>query len=298
MTARLDLTAAAVVWQREHQARVESVLERLLPPADRVPTRLHRAMRYAVLGGGKRIRPLLVYAALESTDSTAEAGDHVAAAVEFVHCYSLIHDDLPCMDDGVLRRGRPALHLEFDQATALLAGDSLQSLAFYVLGQVDPGAGRLVHGLAAACGSSGMAGGQAIDLASVGVELCLADLQHMHQLKTGALIGASVKLGGLCGSPVQPWHHIALDQYAGCVGLAFQIVDDILDAESTTEALGKTAGKDGADNKPNYVRLLGLGGAKARAAELCEQALEALAPLGERAQRLRELADLIIRRNS
>ena len=288
------------------QARIESALERLLPPAAIAPQRLHQAMRYAVLGGGKRIRPLLVFAAGEAAAGEAARADAgrleiIGCALECVHAYSLVHDDLPCMDDDVLRRGKPACHVEFDEATALLAGDSLQSLAFQLLAEHrlsdDPGAQvEMLKILAVACGSRGMAGGQAIDLASVGQALTVPELEYMHIHKTGALIRASVALGARCSNALGPAHLERLDHYAKCVGLAFQVVDDVLDQESSTATLGKTVGKDAASNKPTYVSTLGLARAKALAEGLRADAHEALSTLGGAARRLAELADFIVLR--
>jgi len=288
------------------QARVEAALERFLPSGKIAPQRLHDAMRYAVLGGGKRIRPLLVFAAGE-----AAAGESVRAdparlevagcAIECIHAYSLVHDDLPCMDNDVLRRGKPTCHVEFDEATALLVGDGLQSLAFQLLAEHrladDPAVQvEMVKILAVAVGSRGMAGGQAIDLASVGQALTLPELEHMHIHKTGALIRASVALGARCANALAPEQLARLDHYANCVGLAFQVVDDVLDQESSTATLGKTAGKDAANNKPTYVSLLGLARAKALAEELRKEAQAALAEMGGGARRLAELADFIVLR--
>ena len=288
------------------QARIETALERLLPPASIAPQRLHEAMRYAALGGGKRIRPLLVFAAGEAAaDDPARADpaklEIAACAVEYIHTYSLVHDDLPCMDDDVLRRGKPTCHVEFDVATALLVGDSLQSLAFQLLAEHrlsdDPAVRvEMVKILAVACGSRGMAGGQAIDLASVGRTLTLPELEHMHIHKTGALIRASVALGARCSNALASAQLARLDHYANCVGLAFQVVDDVLDQESSTATLGKTAGKDAANNKPTYVSVLGLARAKALAEELREEAQAALSELGSGARRLSELADFIVLR--
>jgi farnesyl diphosphate synthase len=287
------------------QARVEAALERSLPKQELAPARLHAAMRYAALGGGKRVRPLLAFAAGEAAAGSLDAEglsrlDTVACAVELIHAYSLVHDDLPCMDNDVLRRGKPTVHVEFDQATALLVGDALQSLAFQLLCEhrLGPPAEQLemVKILACAAGSRGMAGGQAIDLASVGRSLALPELEFMHIHKTGALIRASVALGARTFGANVAGELAGLDGYARCIGLAFQVVDDVLDAESTTATLGKTAGKDAADNKPTYVKALGLARAKALAAELRAQALEALAPFGARGRRLAELADFIVLR--
>jgi len=288
------------------QTRVEAALERFLPSGKIAPQRLHDAMRYAVLGGGKRIRPLLVFAAGE-----AAAGESVRAdparlevagcAVECIHVYSLVHDDLPCMDNDVLRRGKPTCHVEFDEATALLVGDGLQALAFQLLAEHrladDPAVQvEMLKILAVAVGSRGMAGGQAIDLASVGHALTLPELEHMHIHKTGALIRASVALGARCAKAPAPEQLARLDHYANCVGLAFQVVDDMLDQESSTATLGKTAGKDAANNKPTYVSLLGLARAKALAEELRKEAQAALAEMGGGARRLAELADFIVLR--
>jgi farnesyl diphosphate synthase len=288
------------------QARVEAALERLLPSDRIAPRRLHEAMRFAVLGGGKRIRPLLVFAAGEAAAGGPLRADAArleiaACAVECIHAYSLVHDDLPSMDNDVLRRGKPACHVEFDEATALLVGDSLQALAFQLLAEHpltdDPAVQvEMVKILALACGSRGMAGGQAIDLESVGRSLTLPELEYMHIHKTGALIRASVSLGTRCFNVLSPAQLARLDQYAKCVGLAFQVVDDVLDQESSTATLGKTAGKDAADDKPTYVSLLGLVRAKALAEELRKEAQAALSDLGGAAQRLSDLADLIVLR--
>jgi farnesyl diphosphate synthase len=290
----------------EVQARVEAALERFLPPAAIAPQRLHQAMRYVVLGGGKRIRPLLAFAAGEAATGEATRAysgrlEILSCALECIHAYSLVHDDLPCMDDDVLRRGKPACHVEFDEATALLAGDSLQSLAFQLLAEHrvcdDPGVQvEMLKILAIACGSRGMAGGQAIDLASVGQALTVPELEYMHIHKTGALIRASVALGARCSNALGPAQLERLDHYAKCVGLAFQVVDDVLDQESSTATLGKTVGKDAANNKPTYVSALGLARAKALAEQLRTDAHDALLTLGAAAQRLGDLADFIVLR--
>jgi farnesyl diphosphate synthase len=282
------------------QARVERALEQALPAGTHVPQRLHLAMRYAVLGGGKRVRPMLAFAAGEAADAPAERLDAVACAVEMIHAYSLVHDDLPCMDDDVLRRGKPTVHVEFDEATALLVGDALQSAAFEALSarplSDDPAVQvAMVNMLAMASGSRGMAGGQAIDLDAVGKALTLPELENMHIHKTGALIRASVMLGARCGHLPAPGHD-RLDRYAKCVGLAFQVVDDVLDAEASTATLGKTAGKDAAQGKPTYVTLLGMERAKELAAQLRLDALDAVAGFDERAKHLRDLADFIVLR--
>ncbi len=282
------------------QARVEAALERCLPSRDQPPQRLHEAMRYAVLGGGKRVRPLLAFAAGEAVGASAERVEAVACAVELIHAYSLVHDDLPCMDDDVLRRGRPTVHVEFDEATALLVGDALQAAAFELVSNVPAGGDHggqleLVRLLAQAAGSRGMAGGQAIDLASVGKSLTLPELEFMHILKTGALIRASVTLGARCGSP-SPAALDRLDHYAKVIGLAFQVVDDTLDAAASTATLGKTAGKDAEQGKPTYVSLLGLARSRELAEELRGEAHNALAEFDARADMLRELADFVVLR--
>lgn len=287
-------------WMAATQARVETALSHHLPGNDSIPARLHEAMRYATLGGGKRVRPLLAFAAGELTGAAAEHLDIVACAVELIHAYSLVHDDLPCMDDDVLRRGRPTCHVEFDEPTALLVGDSLQTLAFELLSSQAIGEPRqqieMIGLLAHASGSRGMAGGQAIDLASVGTALNQPELELMHSLKTGALIRAAVLLGALAGTPLSTEERSNLDRFAKRAGLLFQVVDDILDCTASTATLGKTAGKDEAADKPTYVSLLGLDAARAYADELRADALDALSIFGERARRLTELADFICHR--
>jgi len=283
------------------QERVERVLEALLPPTALSPTRLHEAMRYAVLGGGKRVRPLLAFAAGELANAAPERIDSVAAAVELIHVYSLVHDDLPCMDDDVLRRGRPTCHIAFDEATALLVGDALQTLAFHVLAEQPLASDAsaqldMVRILASAAGSRGMAGGQAIDLESTGRELSLPELEIMHIHKTGELIRAATLLGARSGNGLSTAEIERLDRFSKFAGLAFQVIDDVLDAESDTATLGKTAGKDAQRNKPTYVSLLGASRARAFAEELRGQALQALDVFGDRAQRLRELIDFIVLR--
>jgi farnesyl diphosphate synthase len=291
-----DFTA----WVSARQSRFEDVLKRLLPQADIAPQRLHAAMRYSVLEGGKRVRPLLAFAAGELGGAAPERVEIAAAAVELIHAYSLVHDDMPCMDDDVLRRGKPTCHVEYDEATALLVGDALQSLAFQLLSEHrlnDEAAKQLqmVKLLAVASGSRGMAGGQAIDLASVGKQLTLPELEQMHIHKTGALIRAAILLGAYCGNLNQAQLD-KLDRYGKCIGLAFQVVDDVLDSEADTATLGKTAGKDADNDKPTYVTLLGATAAKKMAAELHSEALDALTEFGASAQRLRELADFIVMR--
>jgi farnesyl diphosphate synthase len=273
---------------------------RLLPPAHIAPARLHEAMRYATLEGGKRVRPLLAFAAGEVTAAALERLEIVAAAVELIHAYSLVHDDLPCMDNDVLRRGKPTVHVEYDEATALLVGDALQSLAFQLLADQrladDPRVQlEMVKTLAVAAGSRGMAGGQQIDLESTGKPLSLPELEFMHIHKTGAVIRAAVTLGAACG--VADSHQKnALDRYAKAIGLAFQVVDDVLDYDASTSTLGKTAGKDSRQGKPTYVSALGVPRARELASELRAEALAALEGLGERARRLAQLADFIVLR--
>ena len=288
-------------WASAHQSRFEDVLRRLLPQPDLAPQRLHEAMRYSVLDGGKRVRPLLAFAAGELAGADAERVDIAAAAVELIHAYSLVHDDMPCMDNDVLRRNKPTCHVEYDEATALLVGDSLQSLAFQLLAEhkLNDDAARqlaMVKLLAAASGSRGMAGGQAIDLASVGRQLSLPELEFMHVHKTGALIRAAVLLGAQCGAALDNGRLNRLDHFGKCVGLAFQVVDDVLDSEADTATLGKTAGKDAQQDKPTYVTLLGVQAARKMAKELHRAALDALTEFGDKAQRLRELADFIVLR--
>jgi farnesyl diphosphate synthase len=280
------------------QARTESALGRFLPAGEMIPHRLHDAMRYATLGGGKRVRPLLAFAAGELSGADPEKLEVVACAVELIHAYSLVHDDLPCMDDDVLRRGRPTCHVEYDEATALLVGDSLQTLAFELMASQPLGERQLemIALLAHASGSRGMAGGQAIDLASVGKPLEQTELELMHALKTGALIRAAVLLGALAGQPLSADERSQLDRFAKRAGLLFQVVDDILDCTASTATLGKTAGKDEAADKPTYVALLGLERARDYAAELRTEALSALSIFGERAGRLTQLADFICHR--
>jgi farnesyl diphosphate synthase len=288
-------------WSREVAGRVESALAELLPAPRIAPTRLHDAMRYSTLGGGKRVRSMLVFGAGAMTEADPQRLQVAASAVEMIHAYSLIHDDLPCMDDDVLRRGKPTCHVEFDEATALLAGDALQSLAFQLLSEYKLADNaqtqlKMMQLFAAACGSRGMAGGQAIDLDAVGKSITLPELEYMHILKTGALIRASVLLGAHCGADLDPAQMDHLDRYAKCVGLAFQVVDDILDEEGDAATLGKTAGKDKASGKPTYTSLMGLAEAKRFATELLTDAGDALASFGERAQRLREIANFIVHR--
>jgi farnesyl diphosphate synthase len=288
-------------WAAAGQQRIEAFLQRALPQPDIAPQRLHAAMRYAVLGAGKRVRPLLAYAAGELSQADPERVTVAGAAVEIIHAYSLVHDDLPCMDDDVLRRGKPTCHVEFDEPTALLVGDALQSLSFQLLGEyrlADDANAQLemVKLLAIAAGSRGMAGGQAIDLAAVGKTLSVPELEFMHIHKTGALIRAAAVLGARCGSGLSDVEFTRVDTFAKAVGLAFQVVDDVLDAEAPTATLGKTAGKDAEQGKPTYVSAMGIVQAKTLAAELREEALKAIAPFGARGARLAQLADFIVLR--
>ena len=283
----------------DYQDRVHAMLERVLPPASEPPRRLHEAMRYAVLNGGKRIRAILVIATGETLHAEAGRLEPAACAVEFIHAYSLVHDDLPSMDDDDLRRGVPTCHRAFGEANALLAGDALQTLAFETLARAPaPDAGELVRILAQASGSRGMAGGQAVDLESVGRTLTLDQLERMHLLKTGALIRASVRLGALSAGARDPEILRRLDEYARCIGLAFQIRDDVLDIESATETLGKKQGADVALNKPTYPAILGLEASKAHARALHERASERLAPFGHDAEFLCALSGFIVNRIS
>jgi farnesyl diphosphate synthase len=301
--AAIETEADFAAWMGTIQARVEQALKRSLPGAPHAPARLHEAMRYAVLEGGKRVRPLLTFAAGEFARADPARLEIAASAVEMIHAYSLVHDDLPCMDDDVLRRGKPTVHVEYDEATAMLVGDALQAQAFQLLSDQpladDPAVQlSMVKTLALAAGSRGMAGGQAIDLESTGRQLAQAELEFMHVRKTGALISAAVKLGALCGGTCPA----ALEQYAHRVGLAFQVVDDVLDAEASTATLGKTAGKDSKQGKPTYVSAMGAPRARAFAEELRRDAhaaldtLDAIDPAGPRTLRLRQLADFVVLR--
>src|SRR4051812_4974321 len=283
------------------QARMERALSRLLPGGHIAPQRLHEAMRYAVLGGGKRVRPLLAFAAGEVSSAAPERLEVAAAAVELIHAYSLVHDDLPCMDDDVLRRGKPTVHVEYDEATALLVGDALQTLAFQLLAEQrladEPRAQlEMVKQLAVAAGSRGMAGGQQIDLDATGKTLSVPELEFMHIHKTGALIRAAVLIGAGCGKPLAEAERTNLDRYAKAVGLAFQVVDDVLDSEASTATLGKTAGKDSKHGKPTYVSALGAAKARALAEDLRADAHAALQGLGSRGARLASLADFVVLR--
>ena len=305
ISAQLDFDA----WVKLKQAHIEQVLNRILPSADLIPTTLHSAMRYSILGGGKRVRALLCYAAAEvyiqDTSSTdISLTDNAACALELIHAYSLVHDDMPCMDDDDLRRGKPSCHKQYDDATALLVGDSLQSLAFSAISQTSPSQNaeqqlQMLHTLAKAAGSLGMTGGQAIDLSSIGKPLNQTELETMHRLKTGALIEAAVLIGAASAQSEDSTNNpeiLALTRYAANIGLAFQVVDDILDVEGDSNTLGKTAGKDADNNKPTYVTLLGLEAAKIYAKQLHDEALAALKPFSKKALRLQQLADFIMHR--
>lgn len=293
-----DIEKALDAWR----ARTEKALQNWLPASTTLPTRLHEAMRYSVLGGGKRVRPVLVYASGMAVDAPPQTLDAPACAVELIHAYSLIHDDLPAMDDDDLRRGQPTCHKAFNEATAILAGDALQSLAFHILArfadQTLPAEQRLemLDTLAIASGSRGMCGGQAIDLDSVGKEISIAELENMHIHKTGALIRASVRLGALCQPAINTEMLENLDHYAKCIGLAFQVRDDILDEESDTATLGKSQGADRALNKPTYTSILGLAAAKELIHELHDDAITRLQGFGDKADALRWLARYIIER--
>ncbi len=287
-----------------YQHRVNTALEHWLPPSDVNPMRLHRAMRYAVLAPGKRVRPILVYATAAALGIDLERVDGAAAAVEIIHAYSLIHDDLPAMDDDDLRRGRPTCHREFDEATAILAGDALQALAFYILSHdpamtPDPAARlQMIEKLALFSGSRGMAGGQAIDLAAVGKTLNIAELETMHIHKTGALIRTCVQLSALSAERLEKQRFQALDRYAKCIGLSFQVQDDILDVTGDTATLGKTQGADSARNKPTFPSVIGLDASREKALELHHGALQALSIFGEEAEILRYISAWFVERES
>ncbi|RRV38294.1 (2E,6E)-farnesyl diphosphate synthase [Pseudomonas sp. o96-267] len=291
-------------YQKRCQTRVDTALEQLFQAPRTELERLYQAMRYSVMNGGKRIRPLLVYTACETLEGDLERADGAACAVELIHAYSLVHDDLPAMDDDDLRRGQPTTHKAFDEASAILAGDALQSLAFGVLAdrrrnpQDAETRLQMIELLSQAAGPAGMVGGQAIDLGSVGLQLDQQALEVMHRHKTGALIEASVALGALASGSTDELALKALLQYARAIGLAFQVQDDILDVESDTATLGKTQGKDEAHDKPTYPALLGLDAAKDYALELRDQALHVLRPFGNSAEPLRELARYIVERRS
>ena len=284
-----------------YQARVEAALAARLPADTVVPERLHAAMRYSTLGGGKRIRPALVYATGELVGAAPAALDAAAAAVEMIHVYSLVHDDLPAMDDDDLRRGRPTCHRQFDEATAILAGDALQVLAFESLALAPASAEQrveMMRVLATASGTQGMAGGQALDLGAVGRTLGATEVEEMHRRKTGALIGASVALAAALAPSLPEREHAALGRFAAALGLAFQIVDDILDVEGDPALLGKAVGADEARHKPTYPAAVGMDAARARAGSLHAEARAAIATFGPRAAMLGWLADYIVDRTS
>ena len=287
-------------WQQKAQAQTELILARLLPSTDETPAKLHEAMRYVTLGGGKRLRPLLVLAASELGDAEQGAVEQAMVAVEMVHVYSLVHDDMPPMDNDSLRRGKPTCHVQYDEATALLVGDALQTQAFDVLSRATalPAARQLamVATLAKASGSLGMAGGQAIDLGNVGKALSQTELEQMHGLKTGALIRAAVVLGALACPDLSQDDIALLDRYAAKLGLAFQVIDDVLDCEADTATLGKTAGKDADNDKPTYVKLMGLAEARIYAETLVADAVALLQPFGDKAVHLRLLAEFVTAR--
>ena len=289
-------------WARTMQLHMEDVLDIHLPPSTVSPMRLHEAMRYATMGGGKRVRALLAYAAGEFCGAEMEKVNVPAAAVEIIHAFSLVHDDLPCMDDDDLRRGKPTTHKRYGDAVALLVGDALQSLAFQLISQdklLKSATQKLkmLHILALASGSRGMAGGQAIDIESIGIPLSRAELEHMHIQKTGALIRAAALLGAYSADKPKEDKISAVDHFAKSIGLAFQVVDDILDAEADTQTLGKTAGKDQLNNKSTYVTILGLSAAKQLAGELHANAMAALSFYGREADLLRHLANFITHRS-
>ncbi len=288
-------------WMTAVQQRTERALESLLPAPDIAPQRLHQAMRYATLGGGKRIRPLLCHAAGELAGADSARLDIAGCAVELIHAYSLVHDDLPCMDNDVLRRGKPTCHVEYDEATAMLVGDALQAQAFQLLSEHalagDPRRQlAMLRHLAQAAGSRGMAGGQMIDIEGTGQHLTRAELEFMHVHKTGALIRAAILLGAQCGAALPEDEMARLDHFAKRVGLLFQVIDDILDAEASTATLGKTAGKDAAQGKVTYVSAMGLAEAREMADSLRSEAREAIEAFGERGRRLHELAHFIVTR--
>ena len=289
-------------WQQKAQAQTELLLERFLPSENQVPHTLHEAMRYVTLGGGKRLRPLLVLAASELGDADQNAVEQAMATIEMVHVYSLVHDDMPAMDNDSLRRGKPTCHVKYDEATALLVGDALQTQAFDVLSRPTglPAERQIsmLSTLAKASGSLGMAGGQAIDLANVGKAMNQAQLEQMHSLKTGALIRAAVVLGALACPDLDSDDVRTLDNYAAKLGLAFQIIDDVLDCEADTATLGKTAGKDSDNDKPTYVKLMGLQTARAYAETLTAEAAALLEPFGAKALRLNQLAQFVTARKN
>ncbi|MBM4219542.1 MAG: geranyl transferase [Gammaproteobacteria bacterium] len=298
----MQAPAPAGDWQSAYRERVEVVLQRALPPESREPARLHAAMRYAALGDGKRIRPLLMYASAGAIGVAPDVVDAAAAAVELIHAYSLVHDDLPAMDDDDLRRGRPTTHRAFDEATAILAGDALQVLAFELLadgpmpGVTDAARIEMIRLLAHASGTQGMAGGQAIDLAATGRRLTPQQIESMHALKTGALIRAAVLMVCAARPGLPERDREALDRYGRAIGLCFQIVDDLLDVLGDTAVTGKVAGTDALRGKPTYPAVAGVAAARSRAAQLAEEGIAALSGFGPGADRLREFAGDLVRR--
>jgi len=288
-------------WLGDYQRRAEAALHASLPNAEVPPKRLHQAMRYAVLDGGKRLRPTLVYLSGEALGATLDDLDPAAAAVEYIHCYSLVHDDLPAMDDDAYRRGEPSCHRAFDEATATLAGDALQSLAFQVLSGArhiaSEHSASMLQTLSTAAGASGMAGGQALDLAAEGAAADRETLETMHRHKTGALIRACVRIGTLAAPGASGDDRDQFDRFAAAIGLAFQVQDDVLDITGDSAVTGKTTGGDVSHNKATFPALLGLDGASAYAHELRDQALDALSDYGDEVQRLRELADFVVARD-
>lgn len=298
----MPLEPAFQAFLKESKARVEQVLDRHLPQPTTQPTRLHEAMRYAALSDGKRVRPVLAYAAAQTLGAQTTCADAAACAVELIHAYSLIHDDLPAMDNDDLRRGRPTCHKAFDEATAILAGDALQTLAFHILSTDQNSCVsaedrlQMIATLTRASGSRGMAGGQALDMEATGQEIDLPRLENLHIHKTGALIVASVRLGGLAAGANGDERLRKLERYARCIGLAFQVHDDILDVAGETAVLGKTQGKDAASAKATYPSLIGLEAAREMAAGLVQEALDNIATLGEPAYPLRQLAHYVVDR--
>ncbi len=288
-------------WLATYRQRVERVLDKALPPPTEPPARLHEAMRYAALDAGKRLRPSLVYLTGEAMGAERNQLDGPAAAVECIHCYSLVHDDLPAMDDDALRRGRPTCHRAFDEATAILAGDALHSLAFQLLAEDSAGSdasrAAMLATLARAAGAAGMAGGQALDLASEGQAPSRTELETMHRHKTGSLIRACVQLGALAAPQAGEADRAALDGFAAAIGLAFQVQDDVLDITGDTSVTGKSTGGDISQDKATFPALLGIDGARAYAHQLRDDALAALSGYGDEAQGLRELADFVVARD-
>lgn len=301
----LKMTDPAIFEQllREYKDRVDSALNHWLPPENLNPSNLHQAMRYSVLGSGKRVRPVLVYATAKALQIPLESVDGIAAAVEIIHAYSLIHDDLPAMDDDDLRRGRLTCHKQFDEATAILAGDALQALAFYILSH-DPGMTsdnhsrlQMIEKLSLHSGSRGMAGGQAIDLASVGKTIDITELETMHIHKTGALIRTCIQMAALSTQEINHQQFDALDRYAKKIGLSFQIQDDILDVIGDTDTIGKPQGSDASQDKPTFPSIIGLQSAREKAQDLHQQALTAIEDFGQEADILRSISHWFVARS-